>query len=234
MNQVNGKSILTQYLGMIVETRYIHVGMGSCLNWGVWSLAERWNHVKYLKLLVAIVGYLSEGYKFHEWTKKGSWRNYFHESTLVSSLQFAINITIEFPLILVKPISWKSPKPTISVKSVALEKGALWDIAVKAITKAKQKVQVHLQMNKQNSHVLCKPHGRDLFPSDVWSGNLARAMMSGEGSHHSHQYSYCCSNGGHFNREESPTASSWMGPSDGIADVLKGKLIHFYVQFGSS
>ena len=36
-----------------------------------------------------------EGYKFCECTK----RKYFHESTLVSSLQFAIHVTIEFLLI---------------------------------------------------------------------------------------------------------------------------------------
>ena len=79
MNQVNGKSILTQDLGMIVETRYIHAGLGSCLNRGVWSLAEQWNHIKYLKLLGVTVGYLFEGYKFHEWTKKGSWRKLFSQ-----------------------------------------------------------------------------------------------------------------------------------------------------------
>ena len=40
-----------------------------------------------------------EGYKFHEWTEKEAPGNYFHESTLVSFLQSAIHVTIEFPLI---------------------------------------------------------------------------------------------------------------------------------------
>ena len=37
-----------------------------------------------------------EGYKFREWEV---WGNHFHESTLVSSLQSAIRVTIAFPLI---------------------------------------------------------------------------------------------------------------------------------------
>ena len=55
--------------------------------------------------------------------------NHFHESTLVSSLQSEIRVTIEFPMIFgktnfveAKQILWKSPKST---KFVALKKGAL-------------------------------------------------------------------------------------------------------------
>ena len=57
--------------------------------------------------------------------KKEIQGNYFQESTLVSSLQSAIPVTIEFPLISVKQILWKSPISTKSVKFVALKKGAL-------------------------------------------------------------------------------------------------------------
>ena len=39
-----------------------------------------------------------EGYKFRKWPNKQVQGNYFHESTLVSSHQSAIRVTIEFPL----------------------------------------------------------------------------------------------------------------------------------------
>ena len=37
-----------------------------------------------------------EGYKFPKWEV---WGNHFHESTLASSLQSAIHVMVEFPLI---------------------------------------------------------------------------------------------------------------------------------------
>ena len=51
-----------------------------------------------------------KGYKFHEWEVQG---NHFRKYTLVSSLQSAIRVTIEFFAneILVKQILWKSPNP---------------------------------------------------------------------------------------------------------------------------
>ena len=51
-----------------------------------------------------------EGYKVHEWTKKEIQGNYFHESTLVSSLQSKIHIMIEFPLIFSETYFVEVPK----------------------------------------------------------------------------------------------------------------------------
>ena len=55
-----------------------------------------------------------QDYKFHKWTKKA-------KSTLVSSLQSAIRVMIEFLLIFGETNSWKSPKSTKSAKFIALE-----------------------------------------------------------------------------------------------------------------
>ena len=67
-----------------------------------------------------------EGYKFREWTKNGIRENCFHESTLVSSLQSEIRVTIEFLLMLGETNFVKVPSPcTKSVKILGLEKAPL-------------------------------------------------------------------------------------------------------------
>ena len=55
-------------------------------------------------------GAFFEGYKFCEWTKKEVRGNYFHKSTLVSSLQSTIHVMIEFPLIFSKTYFVEVPK----------------------------------------------------------------------------------------------------------------------------
>ena len=64
----------------------------------------------------------SRATNFANQLKKEIRGNYFHESTLVSSLLTAICVTIEFPLIFGETNFVQVPKSTKSVKFVALKK----------------------------------------------------------------------------------------------------------------
>ena len=78
-----------------------------------------------VKCIHTIGHFFIKGYKFHKWTKKEVQGNYFHKSTLVSSLQSAIRVTIEFPPLVGETNFVESPKFTKSAKFVALKKGTL-------------------------------------------------------------------------------------------------------------